>query len=143
MMYLQVVDGMPLKTGKKLKYRINGMLLKCFLLKRVLFELKYRVQIQVKSLLIELLLISFVHLLTGFLALLISAVAVGVALQQEVDLTYIHTHFLQFFSSAVMISVLLSVYLYTRSRHLSEEEQAPSGNSGECNSAIDFFFFYY
>ncbi|XP_031437297.1 delta(14)-sterol reductase LBR [Clupea harengus] len=85
----KVVDGMPLKTGKKLKYRING-----------------------------------------FLALLISAVAVGVALQQEVDLTYIHTHFLQFFSSAVMISVLLSVYLYTRSRHLSEEEQAPSGNSG-------------
>ncbi|KAL2082788.1 hypothetical protein ACEWY4_022606 [Coilia grayii] len=85
----KVVDGMPLKTGKKLKYRING-----------------------------------------FYALLVTVVAAGIAVQQEVDLTYIHTHFLQFFSSAMVISVLLSVYLYARSKHLSEEEQAPSGNSG-------------
>ncbi|XP_063078811.1 delta(14)-sterol reductase LBR [Engraulis encrasicolus] len=92
----KVVDGMPLKTGKTLKYRING-----------------------------------------FYALLASVVAVGVAMHQGLDLTYIHTHFVQFFSSAMVISLLLSVYLYVRSRRLSEEEQAPSGNSGYL--VYDFF----
>lgn len=69
--------------------------------------------------------------ITGFYALLLSAVAVAVAVQQEMDLTYIHTHILHFYSSALMISLLLSLYLFIRSRSLSEDARAPSGNSGE------------
>ncbi|XP_067240246.1 delta(14)-sterol reductase LBR [Chanodichthys erythropterus] len=84
----KLVEGMPLKNGKTLKYRING-----------------------------------------FYALLLTAVAVVVALYQ-VDLSYIHAHFLQFYTSSLLIVILLSVYLFIRSRWASEEELAPGGNSG-------------
>uniref|UniRef100_A0AAY4B156 Delta(14)-sterol reductase LBR n=1 Tax=Denticeps clupeoides TaxID=299321 RepID=A0AAY4B156_9TELE len=85
----KVAEGMPLKSGKRLKYRING-----------------------------------------FYALLASVAAVGVALHQEVDLSYVHAHFLQFFASAALLSALLSVWLYVRARALPGEDLAPSGNSG-------------
>lgn len=85
----KLAEGMPLKIGKTLKYRING-----------------------------------------FYALLLMAVAVGVALYQEVDLSYIHAHFLQFYTSALLIVTLLSIYLFIRSRWASEVELAPGGNSG-------------
>uniref|UniRef100_A0A8C1G161 Delta(14)-sterol reductase LBR n=1 Tax=Cyprinus carpio TaxID=7962 RepID=A0A8C1G161_CYPCA len=91
-----LVEGMPLKNGKTLKYRING-----------------------------------------FYALLLTAVAVGVAVYQEVDLSYIHAHFLQFYTSALLIVTLLSVYLFVRSRWASEDELAPGGNSGYI--IYDFF----
>uniref|UniRef100_A0A8C1XKC3 Delta(14)-sterol reductase LBR n=1 Tax=Cyprinus carpio TaxID=7962 RepID=A0A8C1XKC3_CYPCA len=92
----KLVEGMPLKNGKTLKYRING-----------------------------------------FYALLLTAVAVGVAVYQEVDLSYIHAHFLQFYTSALLIVTLLSVYLFVRSRWASEDELAPGGNSGYI--IYDFF----
>lgn len=92
----KLVEGMPLKNGKTLKYRING-----------------------------------------FYALLLTAVAVGVAVYQEVDLSYIHAHFLQFCTSALLIVTLLSVYLFVRSRWASEDELAPGGNSGYI--IYDFF----
>ncbi|XP_059354430.1 delta(14)-sterol reductase LBR isoform X2 [Carassius carassius] len=85
----KLVEGMPLKNGKTLKYRING-----------------------------------------FYALLLTAVAVGVAVYQEVDLSYIHAHFLQFYTSALLIVTLLSVYLFVRSHWASQDELAPAGNSG-------------
>ncbi|KAL7887947.1 hypothetical protein AOLI_G00029210 [Acnodon oligacanthus] len=85
----KVVEGMPLKNGKTLKYRING-----------------------------------------FYALIISAMAVGAAVYNEVDLGYIHSHFLQFYTSALIISLLLSVYLFIRSRWVAVDDLAPAGNSG-------------
>uniref|UniRef100_A0A671NCC1 Delta(14)-sterol reductase LBR n=1 Tax=Sinocyclocheilus anshuiensis TaxID=1608454 RepID=A0A671NCC1_9TELE len=92
----KLVEGMPLKNGKTLKYRING-----------------------------------------FYALLLTAVAVGVAMYQEGDLSYIHAHFLQFYTSALLIVTLLSIYLFIRSRWASEDELAPGGNSGYI--IYDFF----
>ncbi|XP_077076975.1 delta(14)-sterol reductase LBR isoform X2 [Siphateles boraxobius] len=92
----KLVEGMPLKNGKTLKYRING-----------------------------------------FYALLLTAVVVGVAVYQGVDLSYIHAHFLQFCTSALLIVTLLSVYLFVRSRWASEDELAPGGNSGYI--IYDFF----
>uniref|UniRef100_A0AAY5EFN6 Delta(14)-sterol reductase n=1 Tax=Electrophorus electricus TaxID=8005 RepID=A0AAY5EFN6_ELEEL len=92
----KVVQGMPLKNGKTLKYRING-----------------------------------------FYALLLSALAVGVAMYYEVDLTYIHAHFLQFYTSALLVSTLLSTYLFIRSRWAPDHERAPAGNSGYV--IYDFF----
>lgn len=68
---------------------------------------------------------------SGFYALLLTAVAVGVALYQEVDLSYIHAHFLQFYTSALLIVTLLSIYLFIRSRWASEDELAPGGNCGK------------
>ncbi|XP_076873540.1 delta(14)-sterol reductase LBR [Brachyhypopomus gauderio] len=92
----KVVEGMPLKNGKTLKYRING-----------------------------------------FFALFLSAVAVGTAVYNEVDLTYIHTRFLQFYTSALLVSVLLSIYLFIRSRWAADHERSPAGNSGYV--IYDFF----
>lgn len=68
--------------------------------------------------------------LVGFYALLISGVAVGAGVYNDVDLCYIHAHFLQFYTSALLISVLLSIYLFVRSRWASDDELAPTGNSG-------------
>ncbi|XP_026802772.3 delta(14)-sterol reductase LBR isoform X1 [Pangasianodon hypophthalmus] len=92
----KVVNGMPLKNGKTLKYRING-----------------------------------------FYALLVSAVAVGAGVYNGVDLGYIHTHFLQFYTSALLVSILLSIYLFVRSRSASDDDRAPAGNSGYV--IYDFF----
>ncbi|XP_030627330.1 delta(14)-sterol reductase LBR [Chanos chanos] len=92
----KVVEGMPLKNGKRLKYRING-----------------------------------------FYALVVSALLVGVAMHQGVDLSYIHTHFLQFYTSALIISLLLSLYLFVRARWASDEDRAPAGSSGYV--IYDFF----
>uniref|UniRef100_W5KSB9 Delta(14)-sterol reductase LBR n=1 Tax=Astyanax mexicanus TaxID=7994 RepID=W5KSB9_ASTMX len=92
----KVVEGMPLKNGKTLKYRING-----------------------------------------FSALIISALAVGGAVYYEVDLSYVHAHFLQFYTSALLLSILLSIYLFIRSRCASEDERAPAGNTGHV--VYDFF----
>ncbi|XP_039605001.1 delta(14)-sterol reductase LBR [Polypterus senegalus] len=92
----KVVDGLPLESGKKLKYRING-----------------------------------------FYAILVCAVMVGAAIFYGTDFTYVHDHFLQFASSAFIFSVLLSLYLYIRSRWACKDELAPNGNSG--NLFYDFF----
>ncbi|KAI5619933.1 lamin-B receptor, partial [Silurus asotus] len=92
----KVVNGMPLKNGETLTYRING-----------------------------------------FYALLISGVAVGTGVYNDVDLGYIHAHFLQFYTSALLISILLSIYLFVRSRWTTDDERAPAGNSGYV--IYDFF----
>lgn len=73
----------------------------------------------------------------GFFAIVVSAVAVAAAIHQGVDLTYIHSHFLQLAVAAFLISLLLSVYLYVRSRNAPAEQLALGGNSG--NIMYDFF----
>ncbi|XP_034999346.1 delta(14)-sterol reductase LBR isoform X3 [Hippoglossus stenolepis] len=94
--YTQLSEGMPLRSGERLKYRTNG-----------------------------------------FFAIMVSAVAAAVAVHQGVDLTYIHSHFLQLAVASFLISVLLSVYLYARSRYAAPEQLAQGGNSG--NVVYDFF----
>lgn len=89
-------DGMPLRSGERLKYRTNG-----------------------------------------FFAIVVSALAVAAAVHQGVDLTYIHSNFLQLAVASLLISVLLSVYLYIRSRNATPSERALGGNSG--NVLYDFF----
>ncbi|KAM8846800.1 delta(14)-sterol reductase LBR isoform 2-T2 [Synchiropus picturatus] len=89
-------EGMPLKSGERLKYRTNG-----------------------------------------FFAIVVSAAAVAAAVHQGVDLTYIHSNFLQLATATFLISVLLSVYLYIRSRNTPADQRALGGNSGSL--AYDFF----
>uniref|UniRef100_A0A8C6S4M6 Delta(14)-sterol reductase LBR n=1 Tax=Neogobius melanostomus TaxID=47308 RepID=A0A8C6S4M6_9GOBI len=89
-------EGMPLRSGERLKYRTNG-----------------------------------------FFAIVVSAMAVAAAFHQGVNLTYIHSHFLQLAVAAFLISLLLSVYLYVRSRNAPAEQLALGGNSG--NVMYDFF----
>ncbi|XP_070781571.1 delta(14)-sterol reductase LBR [Enoplosus armatus] len=89
-------EGMPLRSGERLRYRTNG-----------------------------------------FFAIVVSSVAVAAAVHQGLDLTYIHSHFLQLATASFLISVLLSVYLYVRSLYAAPEQLALGGNSG--NLAYDFF----
>ncbi|XP_041721013.1 delta(14)-sterol reductase LBR isoform X2 [Coregonus clupeaformis] len=92
----KVVEGMPLKNGDRLKYRMNTL-----------------------------------H------AFVLTVAALGAAVHQEVDLSYIHNHFLQLAVSSLLCSVLLSVYLYVRSRWATQDQLAPGGNSGSV--IYDFF----
>uniref|UniRef100_A0AAV2K9S9 Delta(14)-sterol reductase LBR n=1 Tax=Knipowitschia caucasica TaxID=637954 RepID=A0AAV2K9S9_KNICA len=89
-------EGMPLRSGERLKYRTNG-----------------------------------------FFAVTVSAAAVAAGVHQGVDFTYIHSHFLQLAAAALLISLLLSLYLFVRSCSLSPEQLALGGNSG--NILYDFF----
>ncbi|KAM6964810.1 delta(14)-sterol reductase LBR [Aplochiton taeniatus] len=66
----------------------------------------------------------------GFFALTLSALAVGVAMHQEVDLTYIHSHFLQLTAVTFLLAVLLSVFLYVRARRAPLDQLASGGSSG-------------
>uniref|UniRef100_A0A8C3AIK7 Delta(14)-sterol reductase LBR n=1 Tax=Cyclopterus lumpus TaxID=8103 RepID=A0A8C3AIK7_CYCLU len=85
-------EGVPLRSGKKLKYRTNGEAV---------------------------------------------SLAVAAAVHQGVDLTYIHSHFLQLTAASFLVAVLLSVYLYVRSQYAAGEQLALGGSSG--NVAYDFF----
>ncbi|XP_024119778.1 delta(14)-sterol reductase LBR isoform X1 [Oryzias melastigma] len=73
----------------------------------------------------------------GFFAAAASLAAVAAAVYLGADLTYIHSHFLQLATASFLVSVLLSVFLYTRSRLAAPEELAAGGNSG--NVLYDFF----
>uniref|UniRef100_A0A3Q2PC84 Delta(14)-sterol reductase LBR n=1 Tax=Fundulus heteroclitus TaxID=8078 RepID=A0A3Q2PC84_FUNHE len=73
----------------------------------------------------------------GFFAMVLSAAVAAAAVYQGVDLTYIHSHFLQLTTASFLISTLLSVYLYVRSRSAGPDERALGGNSG--NVIYDFF----
>uniref|UniRef100_A0A672Y8P5 Delta(14)-sterol reductase LBR n=1 Tax=Sphaeramia orbicularis TaxID=375764 RepID=A0A672Y8P5_9TELE len=92
----KVSEGMPLRTGERLKYRTNG-----------------------------------------FFAIVVSALVAVAAVYQGIDLTYIHSNFLQLSVATFLISVLLSIYLYIRSRYVSADQLALGGNSG--NVVYDFF----
>ena len=60
-----------------------------------------------------------------------SSVAVAAAPYLGVDLTYIHSHFLQLATATFLLSFLLSVYLYVRSRYVPADQLALGGNSGK------------
>lgn len=67
----------------------------------------------------------------GFFAIVVSSLAVAAVVYYGVDLTYIHSNFLQLASASFLISVLLSVYLYVRSRYAAPAQLALGGNSGK------------
>uniref|UniRef100_A0A8C7QWH2 Delta(14)-sterol reductase LBR n=1 Tax=Oncorhynchus mykiss TaxID=8022 RepID=A0A8C7QWH2_ONCMY len=92
----KVVEGMPLKNGGRLKYRMNTLY-----------------------------------------AFVLTVAALGAAVHHKIDLSYIHSHFLQLAVSSLFCSVLLSVYLYVRSRWATQDLLAPGGNSGSV--IYDFF----
>ncbi|XP_061610292.1 delta(14)-sterol reductase LBR isoform X7 [Phyllopteryx taeniolatus] len=73
----------------------------------------------------------------GFFAIVTSAAVVAAAVYQGVDVTYVHSHFLQLAVATFFLSVLLSVYLYIRSRYAPPDQQALGGSSG--NVIYDFF----
>lgn len=73
----------------------------------------------------------------GFFAILMSSLVVAAAMHQGVDFTYIHSHFLQLAVATFLISTLLSIYLYVRSRYAAPAQLAVGGNSG--NLVYDFF----
>ncbi|XP_038824555.1 delta(14)-sterol reductase LBR isoform X1 [Salvelinus namaycush] len=92
----KVVEGMPLKNGERLKYRMNTLY-----------------------------------------AFVLTVAALGAAVHHKIDLSHIHSHFLQLAVSSLLCSVLLSVYLYVRSRWATQDLLAPGGNSGSV--IYDFF----
>jgi len=67
----------------------------------------------------------------GFWAVAASALAVAAAVHRGVDLTYIYSHFLQLATASLLVAVLLSVYLYGRSRYAAGEQLALGGSSGK------------
>ncbi|XP_072106467.1 delta(14)-sterol reductase LBR isoform X2 [Mobula birostris] len=70
-------------------------------------------------------------------AFLMCAVVLGVALYNEVNLSYICDHLLQLALSAMMFAFLFSIYLYARSWRVPADDLAPEGNSG--SYVYDFF----
>ncbi|KAK7103881.1 delta(14)-sterol reductase TM7SF2-like [Littorina saxatilis] len=92
----RVVDGQPLKSGERLKYRLNG-----------------------------------------FLALLVSLLAVGVGVYYKVPVTLVYKKFFKVMTTAVVFSFLLSFFLYIKSRFVPQSKLAAPGNSG--NVIYDFF----
>ncbi|XP_053163797.1 delta(14)-sterol reductase LBR [Hemicordylus capensis] len=75
--------------------------------------------------------------INGFYAFILTSAAVAISLYFEMELYYLHDHFLQFAVCATVFSVVLSIYLYVRSLKAPEHELSSGGNSG--NIIYDFF----
>ncbi|XP_019405089.1 PREDICTED: lamin-B receptor isoform X1 [Crocodylus porosus] len=75
--------------------------------------------------------------INGFYAFALTAAAVGIFLYFELELHYLYDHFLQFAVSAIVFSVVFSIYLYIRSLKAPEENLSSGGNSG--SFIYDFF----
>ncbi|XP_048387307.2 delta(14)-sterol reductase LBR isoform X3 [Stegostoma tigrinum] len=75
--------------------------------------------------------------INAFYAFVLCAAALGAALYNEVNLSYIYSSQLQLAISAILFSVLLSIYLYVRSWRVPADELAEGGNSG--SFIYDFF----
>ncbi|XP_060703949.1 delta(14)-sterol reductase LBR isoform X1 [Hemiscyllium ocellatum] len=68
--------------------------------------------------------------INAFYAFVLCAAALGAALYNEVNLSYIYSNLLQLAISAMVFSVVLSIYLYVRSWRVPADEIAEGGNSG-------------
>ncbi|XP_072356397.1 delta(14)-sterol reductase LBR isoform X2 [Scyliorhinus torazame] len=75
--------------------------------------------------------------INAFYAFLLCGAALAAALYNEVNLSYIHNNLLQLAISAMVFSLVLSIYLYLRSWHVPTDELAAGGNSG--SFVYDFF----
>ncbi|ESO94228.1 hypothetical protein LOTGIDRAFT_118629 [Lottia gigantea] len=73
----------------------------------------------------------------GFISLIISMVAFGIAVYYKLPVTIIHTKFFQIMTAATIFSVSLSLFLYIKSLLIPQDKLAPGGNTG--NHVYDFF----
>lgn len=71
--------------------------------------------------------------------MVVSSLAVAAAVYLGVDLTYIHSNFLQLAVASFLLSTALSVYLYVRSGKATPTERALGGNSGEQGGGVSLF----
>lgn len=78
--------------------------------------------------------------LLGFYAFALTAAVVGISLYFELELHYLYDHFLQFAVSAIVFSVVFSIYLYIRSLKAPEENLSPGGNSGKSEKIKSFLY---
>ncbi|XP_076464854.1 delta(14)-sterol reductase TM7SF2-like isoform X2 [Babylonia areolata] len=92
----RVVEGQPLKSGQRLKYRLNG-----------------------------------------FLALVISLLAMCGGFYFKLPVTVIYKKFFKVMTAAVVFSFMLSLFLYIKSRFVPPSKLSVPGNSG--NVIYDFF----
>ncbi|XP_075719500.1 delta(14)-sterol reductase LBR [Rhinoderma darwinii] len=68
--------------------------------------------------------------INGLSALLLMGVLVAVLLYHRISLIYVYDHLHLFAASATILSLILSVYVYVRSRRASQEELSVAGKSG-------------
>ncbi|KAM6218931.1 delta(14)-sterol reductase LBR isoform 2-T2 [Rhynchocyon petersi] len=74
--------------------------------------------------------------INGMYAFILTSVVVGTSLYWGLDLCYVYEHFLQFALGAIVFSVALSVFLYTRSLKVPRKELSPASSG---NAIYDFF----
>ncbi|XP_004691087.1 PREDICTED: lamin-B receptor [Condylura cristata] len=74
--------------------------------------------------------------LNGFYAFILTSAGVGASLFWGLDLSYVHSHFLQLALAATAFAVVLSVYLYTRALAARRDELSPASSG---NAIYDFF----
>ncbi|KAG9466700.1 hypothetical protein GDO78_016250, partial [Eleutherodactylus coqui] len=68
--------------------------------------------------------------INGLFALFMIGVLVAVLLYYRISLIYIYDYLHQFAASATLLSLILSVYVFVRSRRASQEELSTAGTSG-------------
>lgn len=122
---LQLSEGMPLKSGQRLKYRTNGEVLHSLLCVVSWCDSQSDFD-RVKAWPLPFSVTS-----AGFFAFVLSSAVVAAAAYQGVDFTYIHSHFLQLAVASFIISTLLSIYLYVRSLYAAPAGLALGGTSGK------------
>lgn len=75
--------------------------------------------------------------INGLFALFSIAVLLAVVLYCKISLIYVYDHLHQFAASATLLSVILSIYVFIRSRRASQEELSVAGKFG--NFIYTFF----
>ncbi|KAM3930076.1 delta(14)-sterol reductase LBR [Leptodactylus fuscus] len=75
--------------------------------------------------------------LNGLLSLFLVSVLTAVVLYQGISLIYVYKHLHQFAAAATLLSVVLSFYVFLRSRKSSQEDLSAAGKSG--NFIYKFF----
>lgn len=66
----------------------------------------------------------------GFLALMVSLLAVGAGVYYKVPVTVVYKKFFKVMTAAVVFSFFLSFFLYIKSRLVPQSKLAAPGNSG-------------
>ena len=70
------------------------------------------------------------HIFTGFLSLLFSLAAFGVAVYMKLPLHIVHKKFQQLIVSGTIFCFVMSLFLYIKARRGPKSKLAPGGNTG-------------